>query len=265
LTARHWSGRQRLWRQRRAEGAGAGRVSPTLVTLELPAQPAPRHRPLARDGRRRDAERGGRLVERQPGEVAQLDEARLVGVDGGEPLERLVEGDHVHVALGDRAGGVDVAQRHGLRAAAALGRLPRARGVDEHLAHAPRGHAEELRAALEARRPLVDEAQVRLVDERRGLERVPRRLALQRARACRRSSVDRGEQRVERLAVAGAPRREELRDVRRRRRVVALHLVEGAVGDGRGGPRRIVGRVARGVAVGPGVGRGNRHADRLAR
>lgn len=50
----------------------------------------------------------------------------------------------------------------------------RARGrLDEDLPHRPRGDAEEVRAALERQVRALEEPEVRLVHEGRGLERVP--------------------------------------------------------------------------------------------
>ena len=51
--------------------------------------------------------------------------------------------------------------------------------VDEDAAHHLRGHAEEVRAVLPAHLRLVDEPEVRLVDEGRGLEGVADALAPQ--------------------------------------------------------------------------------------
>ena len=60
--------------------------------------------------------------------------------------------------------------------------------VHENAPHHDGGHADELRAVLPVHLPLIDEPQVRLVDERGGLERVVGPLAAQVQAANRRSS-----------------------------------------------------------------------------
>ena len=79
--------------------------------------------------------------------------ARFAGDD-----ERLVEGDP-----GGRA--------------AALQRVPRSRVVHEDVAHHPGTDRKEMRAVVPRHALDVDQAEVRLVDQRRRLEAVPRVLA----------------------------------------------------------------------------------------
>jgi hypothetical protein len=66
------------------------------------------------------------------------------------------------------------------RAAAFCGVLG-ARVVHENAPHHLRSHTEELRAVVPLGAALVDEPEIRLVDERRGLERVLLSLATHRA------------------------------------------------------------------------------------
>ena len=61
-------------------------------------QPRARERPVALHGRRRDVERFGRFLDRQPAEVAQLDDLGLTLVERGQPLERGVEREEVDLA-----------------------------------------------------------------------------------------------------------------------------------------------------------------------
>jgi hypothetical protein len=91
--------------------------------------------------------------------------------------------------------------------------------VDEDAAHDLRGDGVEVRAALPPglRAVLPGEPQVRLVDERRRLERVARPLAAHLpARDAAQLGVDERGQPVERRGVAPAPVREQLRDLLRR-------------------------------------------------
>jgi len=53
---------------------------------------------------------------------------------------------------------------------------PLARMVDQDLPHRSRGYAEKVRAVLPSHSPLIHQPEVRLVDERGGLERVIRSL-----------------------------------------------------------------------------------------
>jgi hypothetical protein len=96
---------------------------------------------------------------------------------------------------------------------AALLGLVRAGVVDEDAAHHLRGHADELRAVLPARAPLVNHQQVRLVDEGGRLERVVGALAPEVvAGQPPQLVVDERHQLVEGRAVAAAPLFEQLRD-----------------------------------------------------
>src|SRR6185295_5831610 len=68
---------------------------------ETAVQPGTGELPLAADRRGRHLERGGRLLEVEAAEVAQLDEARAPRVHRLQLGERLVEGEHVDVARAD--------------------------------------------------------------------------------------------------------------------------------------------------------------------
>src|SRR4029453_981970 len=69
-----------------------------------------------------------------------------------------------------------LAQRHRANAASAFSRLPISHVVADDVSNRGRGEREEMRAGLEVEVPLLDELQVRFVDEGRRIEhpaRVP--------------------------------------------------------------------------------------------
>ena len=157
----------------------------------------------------------GRLLDAQAAEEPQLDDARLTFVEGGEPLERLVEGKQVdRAALG---GDHRFVERHLRRGATPFDALVGSRVVDENPAHRLRRDPEEVRAVLPPDVALLDELHKRLVDQRRRLERVVLALAPQVARgAASQLAVDQREELVERVLLAGRQIVEQARDVDRR-------------------------------------------------
>ena len=96
----------------------------------------------------RDAEDGGRLLDAQPGEVAEhgdLGQVRLLRL---ELLDRLVQGEEV--VGGGSIDGQALGQLDAPGAAAVLERRLAPRLLDEDVAHRPRGGAEEVAPAFPA-------------------------------------------------------------------------------------------------------------------
>ena len=90
----------------------------------------------------------------------------------------------------------------------------RARVIYQNAAHQLRSNAEKLRAILPARGLLVDQTQIRLVNQRGCLQRMAGPLVTQVARRLTPQLViDHRNQRVERSFITVAPRGEQLRDV----------------------------------------------------
>ena len=174
-------------------------------------------RPVALHGGGRDAHRLGRLLDRQPAEEPQLDDARLARVELGQPGERGVERDHVDRALGRRRL-QPLVERDARLAAAALQRVARARPLDQDLPHRVRGDGGEVGAVLPALGAVLEELEVRLVDERRRLQRLARALALQVVRReAPQLGVDQRHQRLERgLVAARRPIDEHVERIRAR-------------------------------------------------
>ena len=98
----------------------------------------------------------------------------MIGIDGAEPVQRLVDGEDVDLVR--RAESEGIVERHLLQAASALGGRALARVVDEDASHQLRGDAEKMRAVLPAYVTLIDQLHERFVDERGRLERVLRPL-----------------------------------------------------------------------------------------
>ena len=111
----------------------------------------------------------GDLLDRQPTEESKLHELALTRVPFRKPLQREIERDDVDgQGLASR---VAVLERHPI-AGAALQRLTRSRVIDQDAPHQVRGDGKELRAVLPLDLALVDELQIRLVDQGGGRQGV---------------------------------------------------------------------------------------------
>ena len=109
---------------------------------------------------------------------------------------------------------LDAAQRHLMRAASALLGEMLAGVVDEDAAHQLGDNSIELRAVLPFDAPLVDEAHIGFVDERRGLQSVAVLLAPHRGDgAPMQLGVDDGQQLIAGGGIAASPGEQELSDV----------------------------------------------------
>ena len=62
-----------------------------VVSVELAREPRPRHSPVDRDGRRRDAQHFGRLFNRQTAEIPEFDNAVFGFIVCGELFQLAVE------------------------------------------------------------------------------------------------------------------------------------------------------------------------------
>src|SRR5262245_21546643 len=174
---------------RRSGGSSSASWKSVSIAAKSPllgfiGDPAPEERacerPVALGRAQRHSEQLGGILHLEPAVVAQLDEARLPRIEARELVERRVERDEVERALLEHRERVVERNRPPRRAVAAPPLLPPlpARVVDQDPPHRLRRDAEELSAVLEADGALLQELQVRLVDERRRLERVALPLAL---------------------------------------------------------------------------------------
>ena len=113
---------------------------------ELAREPRLGQRPSAFDGRGRDAERFGRLFNREPAEEADVHQMREIGIERGQAGQGFVERLEIERSrLGRHETGIE---RHPDAAAAAFRRAARASAFDQDLPHRPGGNAEEMRAVL---------------------------------------------------------------------------------------------------------------------
>jgi hypothetical protein len=177
-------------------------------------QPGLRNRPLANNGGVRDVEDRGRLLDRQPAEVAELDDAFLARAEGRHPFERLVQRQHVDLS---GAVGCDVlGQRDACQPTATLVGPTRPRQVDEDPSHDTGRRPEEVSATQPPGLSLIDESDVGLVHEGRWLQRMTCRFTTHvRSRQASEVVVEERNELVERLSPAVARGDEQLRHPRR--------------------------------------------------
>ena len=129
----------------------------------------PRLLPVASHGAFGQVERLRDLGFGEAAEVAHLDHLAQARVGLAQLLERFV--DAQHVVFGRRGAGGDARVQHHVHgiAAAPLG-LARAREIDDHRAHHPRGIGEEMMPVLDRQSLRASQAQIRFVDQGGGVE-----------------------------------------------------------------------------------------------
>ena len=153
---------------------------------DAPIQPRTRHLPFAGHRRARDRQHFGHFPLGHAGEVAELNDLTLTGIQECQLLKRFLELQDL--AVGRLRGGDPIVERDPERRAGPLGRLMLARVIDEDAAHHLGRDAEEVRPVLPVDTVLACEPDVRLVDQRGGLERVVGPFPPQIASARRRNS-----------------------------------------------------------------------------
>ncbi len=216
--------------------ARAWREAHSLRFCECAVEPSSREFPhaLGRDGR--DAQGLGGFVEREPAERPQLDEPREFRVDGFELLQGEIEIEKRVDRERAVVGGQGTRLVDARTVASSFGGAPPARVVDEYTPHRAGRHGEEAQPRVDTLEGVTVQSQIGLVDEGRGLQRVPRRFVskmalgrppqvlVDRRPAClvciRRSrcesaeqvgDVVMGRQREGRVAGAGCARRKKIR------------------------------------------------------
>jgi hypothetical protein len=127
--------------------------------------------PVAVGGRPRDSQRVCRLLDRKPGEVAQLDQLRLDGILPGQLIQRFVQKKDLVRRLG--AAGHRFIQVDPLAAASVFEAVLAACVFDKNPPHGFRRRGEEVAAAIPVLRPVhVHQPRISLMDQRRGFERL---------------------------------------------------------------------------------------------
>ena len=133
---------------------------PVLLMPDLfsqrPAEKRPRDCPVPLDRRHGDSEGLGRLFNAQAGEVPQLNHAHLSFVELCQPIEGVVQFEHIDRVRFRLA---DVGRQRDPFAAVAFQLLPGARMIDEEPPHGLRGDAEEVVPVLPRDTLLAEEAE----------------------------------------------------------------------------------------------------------
>jgi hypothetical protein len=177
-------------------------------------QPRSGNPPLALHRPGGDAQDVGGLLDGETAEESELDDASLLRVESLQVGESPVKRDGVDV---DRLGGRETFdERDPSLGASALGPHSAPRVVDENPSHQLRGDGEEVRPVLPLHAALIDELQIRLVHQRRRLERMVGSLARKVPFGQRlQLPVDHRHHLVEGFRAAVAALLEKLREVRR--------------------------------------------------
>jgi hypothetical protein len=181
-----------------------------------PAELSEQHRfgepPITRYGIRRDLQDNGCLFNSQASEEPQLNDSALALVHARERVKGLVNGDKiVSVLVRDRQ---SLVERDAYRLPAAFLVALRSCRIDEDAPHQSRCHRQEVRAVLPTDVLHVEQTNVGLIDERRGLQTVAYPFARHEvARNPVQLRVNDRDQTLQRFVVAVAPCFEQPRDV----------------------------------------------------
>lgn len=150
------------------------RMVPSVLVRKCVVQPGARHLPMPFHGGRRTAQRLGGFLDGQPTEIAQLDDPGLLGVEPFQCIEGAIQGRDVDATV-FAIRQVKAGDGHPLAPIALVRRTP-ARVVDQHLAHHPRRHVDEVHPVLPFDAFKAAEPHVGLVDQRRRLQGMARTL-----------------------------------------------------------------------------------------
>ena len=155
-----------------------------------------------------------RLFDGEPAKRAQLHDSREAVIELLEAAERLIQRENGYLVGWRRfQGRID---RQVMDALAPLARVVATGVVDKDPPHDLRGHTKEMRAIPPIDPPLIDQSQIRFVDERRRLQGVPHPLASKLARGdAAQLGIHERQQLVEGTVVPATPIVEQRRDVRR--------------------------------------------------
>ncbi len=174
-------------------------------------EPGTGEAPIPRHAGHGGADRGRGLLEAQAGEEAALDHSRLTRVLLAQFVERTVEVEEF-VGIEFRCYSHGIIQGEPGEAAAALGGGTLLGGIGEYLAHGAGGHPEEVGAVLPVEVGRGEELEEGLVDECSRLECLATSSLADRGGQATQLVVYQGEDMVQRLAVTGTGRVQELRD-----------------------------------------------------
>jgi len=181
-----------------------------MLCTQLTREPGPRQLPVSQNCLRRDVECLRGFFDAQPSEESQFDDVRSTGVDVGQTREGLVEQDELEGPVGlFRWKFVEVQARVLVLdddPATPLRGGPPTCMIDQNATYDSCTNGEEVHAVLPLGVLHADKAQVRLVDQGCGLERMPASFPAQVATGqSLELAVHEGRQPVERGTVAAAP------------------------------------------------------------
>ena len=169
--------------------------------VELARQPRFRERPPALDGGRRYAQRFRRLLDGEAAEEPDLNDPGQIRIQHGETSQRLVQDFEVdRLRRGCNQPGIE-GDAHLI--AATLGGSASPGALDENLSHGAGGDAEKVRPILPRQMRVLQQAEVDVMHERRGLERLAGTLTPEKAGGqAPQLVVDQRHQRRKRLLIA---------------------------------------------------------------
>ena len=140
-------------------------------------QPRPCDRPVPLYSRGRDLKRFCCLVDREPGEVLQLDDSTQASVQPREIVECLVERKHIDARF--RGPYREILQPDHRDSSTALAGGPSPCVIDQNLTHQARGHRQQVRSVPHVHVADIHKPEVRLMHKCRRLEYVAARLPAQ--------------------------------------------------------------------------------------
>ena len=158
-----------------------------MLRSEFTRQPRLGGAPLALRRRGRHLQHVSRFFDGEPAKRAEFHDLRQAAIDGFQALERIIQREHGYLVGNGRLD--SLIDRHALDTIAPLARVVATGVVDEDPPHDLCGDTKEMRSTPPIDLPLIDESQVRFVDERRRLQGVAHPLAAKLARAMLRNSA----------------------------------------------------------------------------
>ena len=202
-------------------GPPAGRSCERTSTAHLALQPSLRKAPVAHHGVWRDPQHRRGFLDAQPTEEPQLDDLALPIIEGSQRFQGVVECDEVL----SRFLGYDerFVERDPDRPTASFLIFPSARVVDQYAPHHAGSHGEEVGPILPGHGFAVDQPDVRLVDERGGLQAMADSLARHAAPGNPvELAMDERNQPLDRGRIALSPFQEQASDLGRALRNIAI-------------------------------------------
>jgi hypothetical protein len=185
-----------------------------LVVTELGMEPGACELPVAHDSFGRDGQHFSGFIHAQPAKKTQLDNAGLAGVILCQGVQGIFEGDQLPCPISAEVR--QLIEVDLLGGTASFGGDTASSAVEQDVAHDLCRDGKEMRPVLPSHVVDVDELEVGLVDEGRGLHGVPSALVLHLVSSdATEGAIDAGSQLLERSRIAISPRTKKLGRFRR--------------------------------------------------